>query len=82
MSAKIDRVPTTDEVDSITPEERNALVGYCDRCEEWFRFTRGVHYERCPKCKSNFSNAVGFQLITQRTFTDSKKKKRNTKVSS
>lgn len=76
MSGTINRVPTTDEMDSITPEERNALVGYCNNHEEWFRFTRGVHHERCPKCKSKFSNEVGFQIITQRTFREDNKKKR------
>ena len=69
-------VPTTDEMDSTTPEERNALVGYCENDEEWFKFTRGVHFERCPKCKSAFSNRVGFQLISQRTFTETKAKKK------
>jgi hypothetical protein len=65
-------VPTTDEMDSTTPEERNALVGYCDIHEEWFKFTRGVHHERCPKCKSKFSTKHGLQLTSQRTFDEKK----------
>ena len=68
--------PTTDEMDSTTPEERNALVGYCENHEEWFKFTRGVHFERCPKCKSKFSHRSGFQLISQRTFKEERLKKK------
>ena len=71
--------PTTDEMDQTTPEERKALVGYCENDEEWFKFTRGVHHERCPKCKSNFSNRVGFQIISQRTFAEDKPKTRRKK---
>lgn len=69
-------IPTTDQMDSITPEERNALVGYCANDAEWFKFTRGVHIERCPKCKGRFSNFIGFQVITQRTFTEEMRKKK------
>lgn len=75
-------IPTTDEMDKTTPEERNALVGYCSNHEEWFKFTRGVHIERCPKCKGAFSNEVGFQIISQRTFTPTKQKKKRNKVGS
>lgn len=70
---------TTDEMDQTTPEERNALVGYCEKHEEWFKFIRGVHHERCPKCKSKFSHRTGFQIISQRTFKDEKIKKRKVK---
>ena len=72
-------IPTTDEMDKITPEERNALVGYCEDDERWFHFTRGVHHERCPICKRAFTNRVGFQIITQRTFTKDKSKTRRKK---
>jgi hypothetical protein len=72
-------IPTTDEMDHITPEERNALVGYCENDERWFKFTRGVHHERCPICKGKFSSQVGYQLTTQRTFKEEKLKKRRRK---
>lgn len=62
-------------MDKTTREERNALVGYCEEHEEWFKFTRGVHYERCPKCKAKFSSTIGFQLTSQRTFVEGRKKR-------
>ena len=31
--------PTTDEMDHTTPEERNALVAFCDNDQEWWKFT-------------------------------------------
>ena len=72
-------VPTTDEMDSTTPEDRNKLVGHCENHQEWFHFTRGVHHERCPKCKTGFSKRIGFQLYSQRTFTDIVAKKKSPK---
>lgn len=74
-------VPTTDDMDHTTPEERNSLVGYCETHEEWFHFIRGVHHERCPKCKSRFSTRNGFQLISERTFDEAKMKKKKVKTS-
>lgn len=73
------RVPTTDEVDKITSEERNALVGYCENHDEWFEFTRNVHIERCPKCKALFSTISNFQVITQRSFNRQKSKSKKPK---
>lgn len=70
-------VPTTDEMDHTTPEERNALRGYCEEDERWFDFTRGVHKEHCPICKGPFSQEQGFQITSQRTpMTKEKKKKK------
>lgn len=61
--------PTTDEMDHTTPEERNALVAFCDNDQEWWKFTR-VEGERpsCPICGGKPSAMVGFQIISQRTF--------------
>lgn len=61
-------VPTTDEVDHITPEERNALMGFCERDEKWYKFTREIDTDRCPDCGSTPSNQIGFQILSQRTF--------------
>lgn len=80
MSGTIDpEAQTIDEMDKTTAEDRNALVGFCSRCEEWYKFTRGVNFERCPKHKIGFSTQVGFQIISQRSFGLVKKKKRRNK---
>jgi len=60
--------PTTDEVDHITPEERKALVGFCDNDEEWWKFDCPIDDARCPKCNAKPSKHNGFQIMTQRTF--------------
>lgn len=31
-------IPTTDEMDHTTPEERHKLIGMCDTCFEWTKF--------------------------------------------
>ena len=33
-------IPTTDEMDRTTPEERNALVAECSKCGHWQYFTK------------------------------------------
>lgn len=58
-------IPTTDEMDKTTPEERNKLVGQCGTCGDWVHFTRGVDKEQCPKDGGNLM--VG-SIISQRTF--------------
>lgn len=65
--ATIHRVLTTDEMDSITPEERNALRGYCEPCKLWTPFTRGLSNECCGKCGGDFTNKSGLQITTQRS---------------
>lgn len=67
-------VPTTDQMDKTTPEERNKLLGFCDHCKHWYKFTRGTDKETCPKCGGNHSVKIGFQLISQRSFNPAGKK--------
>lgn len=69
-------VPTTYDMDSTSPEDRNSLMGYCINDEKWFKFIRGINFERCPKCKLPFSNEIGFQITSQRSFSDIQMKKR------
>lgn len=71
--------PTTDEMDSTTAEERGKLVGFCEFCNEWYKFTRGMDMtpeeERCPKCGATYSHRQGFQITSQRSFNPANKKK-------
>lgn len=64
----MDRVRTTDEMDHITPEERKALMGFCDKDEEWWAFDYPIDEARCPKCNNRPSKSIGFQIMSQRTF--------------
>lgn len=60
---------TTDEIDQITPEERNSLVGYCEKCDEFVPFTKTT--DEIPphsKCNESFSSATGLQPTSKRTF--------------
>ena len=57
--------------------ERRKLVGYCDRCEEWYKFTDdpdNIESRNCPACKGLPSTKIGYQLTTQRTFNPKAKK--------
>lgn len=58
-------IPTTDEMDSTTPEERNKLVGECMACGHWTHFTRTGDIEKCEVCGSSFRTG---SIISQRTF--------------
>lgn len=65
------RVPTTDEMDSTTPEERYKLVAICAKCGEPHYFTGSR--ERSSQtdgevCKCGSKQFVGGSLISQRTF--------------
>ena len=62
-------IPTTDQIDHTTPEERNKLMGFCETCEEWWQFTREPDKpELCPICGNWPSQQVGFQIMSQRTY--------------
>jgi len=65
---------TTDQMDSTTPADRKALVGYCDIDQQWFAFTDGEGKRVCPECGTKFSQRKGYQLISQRTFDPTAKK--------
>lgn len=66
--------PTTDEMDHTTPEDRHALVGYCESDQQWYKFIDGEGKRVCPDCGGKFSNRVGFQITSQRTFNPAAKK--------
>lgn len=67
---------TTDEMDSTTAEERRLLVGFCERHQEWYKFTDDPSNpdSRKHECGNRPSNRIGFQIISQRTFDPSAKK--------
>lgn len=70
------RVPTTDEMDETTPEERYALVAICDKCHEPHYFT-GNHERFLATsgeiCKCGGKSFYGVQ--TQRSFDPKKPRK-------
>lgn len=53
--------------------ERKKLVGYCENCDHYTKFTDGVDKRECEKCGGKFSAKQGFQLTTQRTFIPKRK---------
>lgn len=68
-------IPTTDEMDHITPDERHALVGMCELCGEWTKFDDRYEVNRCKD-----SGLLMVQTIrTQRTFDVEKAKKETAK---
>jgi hypothetical protein len=72
-------IPTTDQVDHVTAEERWKLMGFCERDEEWWKFDGRPDDARCPKCGNKVSHQVGFQPISQRTFNPELHGKKKTK---
>lgn len=64
-------IPTTDEMDKTTEAERRALVGFCEKDQEWYKFTEP---NRMHECGNMPSNRVGFQITSQRTFNPAAKK--------
>jgi hypothetical protein len=71
-------VPTTDEMDKTTPEERYKLVALCSHCHEPHYFTGSkdrdtqTKSEVCTHCKG--TQFYGMQ--SQRTFNPTAAKKR------
>lgn len=58
-------------------EERRKLVGYCEHCAEWYKFTddpENPSVRNHPVCGGKPSSRTGFQLTTQRTFNPAAKK--------
>ena len=58
-------------------EERSKLVGHCDKCQEWYKFTYVSHdhpEHSCPACGGKPSARHGYQPTTQRTFNPKAKK--------
>ena len=68
---------TTDQMDKTTPEERRKLVGFCEKHQEWYKFTDdpdNPESRNHPECGSKPSHKVGFQITSQRTFNATAKK--------
>lgn len=72
--------PTTDQMDSTTPEERYKLVAQCNGCDEWKHFTGDPMKVSqttglvCDHCGSKqFSD-----LISERTFNPLTAKRKRT----
>lgn len=63
--------PTTDEIDNIASEERRMLVGFCEKDQEWYKFTEP---DRKHECGDMPSSRVGFQITSQRTFNPAARK--------
>lgn len=58
-------------------EERRKLVGFCESCSEYYKFTDDPDdpsVRLCPECGGRPSNKHGQQLTTQRTFNPKAKK--------
>lgn len=72
MNQPQSRVPTTDEMDSTTPEERNALIGQCLSCQDWTKFD---YRDGTPKCDCG-GDIDGRSIQSQRTFNPAKAKKK------
>lgn len=63
----------------LTAEDREAgknLVGYCEADDHYTYFNTDREPAACEKCGGKFSNKVGFQLTTQRTFNSEKMSQR------
>lgn len=52
----------------------NKLMGFCDHCQEWYKFDSTTDTGQCPGCGGKYSNRIGFQLTTQRSFDPAAKK--------
>lgn len=53
----------------------NKLMGFCDHCEEWYKFTDdGTPEARLHDCGNKPSHRIGFQITTQRSFDATAKK--------
>ena len=58
-------------------EERRKLVGFCEKCDEWYKFTddpKDIGSRLCPVCGGRPSPKIGYQPTTQRTFNPKAKK--------
>lgn len=71
------RIPTTDEMDHTTPEDRYQLVVLCADCRSWHHFTgargRGSQTDG-EKCECGSSRFAGGTLISERTWRPDIKK--------
>ncbi len=69
------RVPTTDEMDETTPEERYKLVAICDKCHEPHYFTgKRERFNQTSDEICKCGNKSFYGLQSQRTFDPIKKR--------
>lgn len=74
-------VPTTNQMDHTTYEERRKLAAMCEACGEWKPFLRAEHTNNtykglvCDSCGGDRFRAV----ISQRTFDPERAKKESAK---
>lgn len=64
---------TANMMDKITLEERQLLVGFCDKCQEWYKFI-DTGSRDCTECGGRPSTRHGYQITTRRTFNATAKK--------
>ena len=57
----------------------NKVVGYCENCDHWTKINLYFDDKKCELCGGAFSNRVGYQITTQRTFNPGLKRKKITK---
>jgi len=69
-------IPTTDEMDHTTAEERPKLIGMCDTCFEWTPFNNLTDKRVCA-CGGKLLQST---VRSQRTFTVEWGKKESAKV--
>lgn len=70
-------IPTTDEMDHTTAEERPKLIGMCDTCFEWTPFN-DLTDERV--CKNKDGKLLQSTVRSQRSFDAEWGKKESAKV--
>lgn len=70
-------------MDKTTEAERRALVGFCEKDQEWYKLTddpKNPASRNCPTCGGKPSHRVGYQLTSQRTFNPAAKKLTKTQL--
>lgn len=65
-------ISTTNQMDSITPEERPLLIGQCPECSNWTKFNSNTDKK---VCKADGTPLDGRTIQSQRSFTVVKKGK-------
>lgn len=58
----------------------NKLMGFCDHCQEWYKFDSDTDLGTCPVCNANHSHKIGLQLTTQRSFNPYARKMTKTQL--
>lgn len=70
-------IPTTDEMDHTTAEERPKLIGMCDTCFEWTAFNDLTDKRVCSKGDGNLLQST---VRSQRTWNAEWAKKETAKA--